>query len=574
MKTKLFVTLSLLICVAFLLGACTGGTTQKTDDPSTVPVPAQEQESRNETEAPQTQKETEGGYSTRVKLRTNITTSEPLTNNAMYDYFSEKFQVDMEFIPMQFGERHEKARVWAASGDVPDILWMDLNENLYTEWLSWIDGGVFKPYPTDLGNREAIRKTFDEMIGDEMLTVDGKLYAMPCMQDHAAYGFMVCQGFAYRADWAEKLDMRNENDVYTWDEFIALLKAFIEKDPGGNGPGKTFGMSAPQWYFPDCFGIWQLQHPVWGTEEPSFLAQDGEYVWAPAQDNFIEGLKIAKSLFDEGVIWRDNVVDSNSTMYQDLYIAGQMGALVDNLTTGNLQNRRNAMIQADPTLDRELCYMIAKVSSPGTTDEFWQKESPCYWSATSMSANVSDEQMERYLDIFDWMLTDEGTNFRLYGLKGTDFELAADGSIDLKWEQNAAGMYVDPYPKDSRAFYNRMKLSGAEISFINVAIPEQDRIDSKASMDFDLENATVRHLDYNLFYTSTPNKDRLGLFIEEVKAKLIEVMSTTTTDTVEQVWRDWIAGMMPKVQPVLDDLNQLPCIPATYDEMLEHVTGK
>ncbi len=558
--------LSLLLLL--ILSACsTGGNSPEPSSTSAAPAAVSTAAASAAAEAtPEA-----GGYANRVSLRANITTSEPLIENALYDFFSDKFQVDMKFIPMQFGERHEKARIWVASGDVPDILWMDLNENLYTEWLSWIDSGVFKPYPDGMGGRQAILQTFDEMIGDEMLTVNGHLYAMPCMQDHASYGFMVCQGFAYRADWAEKLGMRNENDVYTWDEFMNLLKAFIEQDPGGNGPGKTYGMSAPQWYFPDCFGIWQLQHPVWGTEEPSFLAQDGEYVWAPAQDNFIEGLVTAKQLFDDGIIWADNVVDTNSTMYSDLYIAGQMGALVDNLTTGNLRNRRNAMVQADPTLDRELCYMIAKVSSPGRPGEYWQKESPCYWSATSMSAQVTDEQMDRYLDIFDWILTDEGTNFRLYGLVDKDYTVNPDGTVNLLWEKNDQGLYVDPYPKDSRSFYNRMKLAGAEVSFINESIPQMDRADAKASMDFDKQNATVRHLDYNLFYTSTPNKDRLGLFIEEVKAKLIEVMSTTTADTVEKEWRAWIATMEPKVQPVLDDLNQLPCIPATYEEMLDYV---
>jgi hypothetical protein len=448
---------------------------------------------------------------------------------------------------------------------------MDLNENLYTEWLQWIDGGLFKAYPKDLGGREAIKATFDQMIGDEMLTVNGELYALPCMQDSASYDFQVSQGFAYRADWAEKLGMRKPDDNYTWDEFVDLLKAFIEKDPAGNGEGKTFGMAAPQWYFPDCFGIWQLQHPVWGTEEPSFLAMDGRYVWAPAQENFIEGLVIAKKLFDDGVIWQDNVVDTNSSMYKDLYVAGQMGAIVDNLTAGNLNTMRNQMAKADASLDREKCYVIAKVASPGRQNEYWQKESPCYWSATSMSSNVTDDQMNRYLDIFNWILTEEGKNFKLYGLENIDYTKNNDGSINLLWEKDDNGLYLDPYPSGSRSFYTRMKLSGAEDAFTNVALPEMDRRDAKDGMDFYFTKGTVRHLDYNLFYTSTPNKDRLGLFIEEVKAKLIEVMSTTTSDTVEQTWRDWLTTMTPKVQPVLDDLNELPCIPATRQDMMDYM---
>ncbi len=48
-----------------------------------------------------------------------------------------------------------------------------------------------------------------------------------------------------------------------------------------------------------------------------------------------------------------------------------------------------------------------------------------------------------------------------------------------------------------------------------------------------------------MFYSPTPNKTRYGIFIEDVKAKAIEMMATATSDTVEKLWADWVAEPIP-----------------------------
>ena len=262
-----------------------------------------------------------GAYETPVTISTNITDADKMGNDALYDYICEKFNMQWNFIPMQFGERHDKARLWVASGDVPDLLWMDLNENLYTEWLQWVKDGTFKAYPDDLSPWPNLKAAFDMMIGDDLMRVDGKLYATVAKQDLTEYGYGVPMMFVYRADWAEALGLRAEDDVYTWDEFWDMVEACIQQDPGGNGAGKTYGAVAPQWYFPDCFGIWQTQDKVYGTEETSFAAIDGEYVWVPATDNYLTGLKEATELYQRGIIWPDLVLDTNSSLYADLFLS-------------------------------------------------------------------------------------------------------------------------------------------------------------------------------------------------------------------------------------------------------------
>ena len=555
------------ICISALLLTMLAGCAAPTSSPSPDSTAVTQSDGTEPSQAA-----TSGEYAERITLSHNITDADKQIDNALYDYFSAKFNVDMEYIPMQFGERHEKARIWAASGDLPDVLWMDLNENIYSEWCGWVDSGLFAPIPDDLSRWPAIEEQFDSMIADELFTRNGSVYAMAAMRDMASADFTVCMGLVYRADWAEKLGMRKENDIYTWDEFMDLVRACIEQDPGGNGPGKTFGMSAPQWYFPDMFGIYQLNTYEWGFEEPFFIEIDGQYVWYPTTQEYIDGLKIAKELYDEGLIWQDNVVDTNSTMYIDLYYAGQMVAVGAHATIANLTSGRDKMVESFPDIDREDSYTIAKVSSPVDDNFFWQKQSPCYWGANSISATTTQAQRERFLDMWNWLLTEDGMLFRQYGIEGSDYNIAADGSVELLWEINDKGQYVDPYAS-ARGFYSRPVLNDAEYAFTNVSIPEADRQDGYNAWMWDWENAHIGKVDYNMLYTSTPNKDTLGLFVAEVKAKAIELLLSSTPETIEADWRAWTDSMMPKVQLVLDDLNGLDYIPTSYEDLLEHMGG-
>ena len=502
-----------------------------------------------------------------VKYILYITDADKIPGTAMHDWLAEKFNVDMEYIPMLFGERFEKARIWAASDDLPDVLWVDYNENIYTEWCQWADSGLFKPLPDDLSRWPNIKNMFDNYIADDIATRSGKVYALCPQRDEDEHDYMVLLAFMYRADWAEAVNMRQENDVYTWQQFWDMIRTVIDQDPGGNGPGKTFGAGAPQFYFPDCFGIWQTCTYEWGFEEPYFMAVDGTYYWYPTLPEYIIGLKEAKRLYDEGLIWKDIVTDTNSSVYSDLYYAGQMVARAANTTAPRAARTR--MIEAFPDGNRELMVQPARVSSPVDETFFWQKQSPNHYGANSFSAKISDEKMIRFMDIFEWQISEEGYRFGFYGIEGTDYKVGADGKVEILWSKDATGNFVDPYPSGSRTFYTRPLIAEAQNTFKNETIPQVDRDDARRVWDFDWENAHIGYVDYIALFCSTPKKDELGMFVAEVKAKAIELLATSTVDTIEGEWKAWTDSMMPKVQQVLDELNELEFIPKDYKDQTE-----
>lgn len=560
MKTRLFA-LALVLILALGCVACSA--------PAQAPEDAADPAVQSP-EAPAA--ETDSAFAEHVTFTMNTTSDPPAEDDALWNYYTDKFNFTVDWVPLQYAERFDKLRIWIATDDLPDVVWIGLNDVIYSEYITWMNSGMFAEVPS-LDAYPNIQAMYDQeaMLGDELCTFDGKLMSLPAMRDSASYDFMINMGIGYRADWAEKLGMRNEGDVYTWDEFMNLLQAFIEQDPGGNGAGNTYGLCTRMGYFPDILGIWQTNPTPWTFEEPGYIEMDGQYVWYPSTDAYIEGLKIVKDLYDRGIIWPDNVIDSSETLYRELYVAGQMGAMAQNLSLGFVSQVRDDMIKVDPSLERDKVYAIAKISNPGTEDEFYQHAVASYWSCVAFSLKATDAQKDRFLATQDWNLSPEGLNLGLYGLEGTDFTVNDDGSINLLWEKDEAGTYVDPYP--FREYYTRLSVYDNAANFTNVSKNPQDVEDVRSAMDWSVENIgdKVKVLDYVQTYTTTPNKDKLGTFTAQTKAKVIDLLANSTGDTIEADWRAWIAEMMPQVQPVLDDLNAYEYIPDDPDEMMEWV---
>lgn len=560
MKTRLFA-LALVLILALGCVACSA--------PAQAPEDAADPTAQSP-EVPAA--ETDSAFAEHVTFTMNTTSDPPAEGDALWNYYTDKFNFTVDWVPLQYAERFDKLRIWIATDDLPDVVWIGLNDVIYSEYITWMNSGMFAEVPS-LDAYPNIQAMYDQeaMLGDELCTFDGKLMSLPAMRDSASYDFMINMGIGYRADWAEKLGMRNEGDVYTWDEFMNLLQAFIEQDPGGNGAGNTYGLCTRMGYFPDILGIWQTNPTPWTFEEPGYIEMDGQYVWYPSTDAYIEGLKIVKDLYDRGIIWPDNVIDSSETLYRELYVAGQMGAMAQNLSLGFVSQVRDDMIKVDPSLERDKVYAIARISNPGTEDEFYQHAVASYWSCVAFSLKATDAQKDRFLATQDWNLSPEGLNLGLYGLEGTDFTVNDDGSINLLWEKDEAGTYVDPYP--FREYYTRLSVYDNAANFTNVSKNPQDVEDVRSAMDWSVENIgdKVKVLDYVQTYTTTPNKDKLGTFTAQTKAKVIDLLANSTGDTIEADWRAWIAEMMPQVQPVLDDLNAYEYIPTDPDEMMEWV---
>ena len=140
------------------------------------------------------------------------------------------------------------------------------------------------------------------------------------------YGFATARGngcLTYlRKDWLDKLGLEIPT---TYDEYINVLRAFVNEDPDGNGKNDTMGVTAAGIiggeapyinYLPE---FWQDAYPAFYEKE------DGTWVDGFTEEATAKALQRLKDAYAEGLI--DMEITTNKTSScRDKFYAGNVGA--------------------------------------------------------------------------------------------------------------------------------------------------------------------------------------------------------------------------------------------------------
>jgi len=242
-----------LAVIIAVLPACSGGSNgnnpanapANADAPAANEAAANEQAAAGEEPAPA---DPLGKYAETVEYTTGLAVNNEriqklpagatLDNNAATKFAEDMLNVKTKIVWQVPGEGtalRDKLNVVVASNDLPDILQVtDLNvlkqlvKNGMVEDLTQVFNDYALPSIKDY-HQSVDNKSL------ELATFDDKLYAIPNVYSVADGLNMVW----IRTDWLEKVGMQGPQNL---DDLAAIAKAFIEKDPGGNGAGKTIGM--------------------------------------------------------------------------------------------------------------------------------------------------------------------------------------------------------------------------------------------------------------------------------------------------------------------------------------------
>jgi putative aldouronate transport system substrate-binding protein len=153
-------------------------------------------------------------------------------------------------------------------------------------------------------------------VGLKSSTFDGKLYGLGQPNDYSDRTFLWL-----RKDWLDKLGLQPPK---TMDELYAVAKAFVEKDPNGNGKKDEIGFEITKDFFggpadPKVF------FNAYGLYPRTWVEKDGKLVRGETQPEFKEVLKKMAELYKEGLIPKDfTVKDANKECQEDV-IAGKVG---------------------------------------------------------------------------------------------------------------------------------------------------------------------------------------------------------------------------------------------------------
>lgn len=460
----------------------------------------------------------------------------------VYHFFCDRFNIDVEPIPVAWAAIPETNSVMIMGGTMYDVMTVP---NDYGTVLSYAEQGLIKPLPEGWQEKYPnIAKAFEVGAVGDYFTVDGLTYAVPNVtymnfieEDYV----LSVIGTYYRADWAKELGFDFGSTV-TVSEFNAYLKACVEKDMAGNG--QTIGLATP---YANTFYA-DMHTPV--DKLGDFVNVDGTYVWGPTVEGTVEGIKAAKQYYEEGLIDPDYFT-LDAFAGQNKFSSGLAAATHQTLSAGNYElivsNAQAAGIENPIEKIKPIVVTddAGKLHINQVTNFNWVKV---------FNPELDDEAFDRILQLYDYLYTREAELVYNMGLEGVDWAEVEDGVFEsyLEEEYEAARF---KYP--SIWFWFNTAIFAEDLQLINPATNADIRnaIAECVSARYAL---TKEHgyskVDEKVQYLDTEAKRNYSVDISGEMSRLI-CDKTIPMDQVEAEWNAFIDANQGIWQPVVDDLN-------------------
>ncbi|MBW7452667.1 extracellular solute-binding protein [Paenibacillus sepulcri] len=213
----------------------------------------------------------------------------------------------------------QKMQLAVASNDMPDMMVVDektFRAMAASDQLEDLTD-VYEKYVTP-EIRKFYQATDNKVI--DAATYGGKLLALPSVGIQADAPSMLW----VRQDWLDKLGLQPPKNI---DELRAVLKAFVEKDPDGNGAADTIGLtgnnvtlSAQGGGLHDFKGIFNAfnSYPLtWVKDET------GNIVYGSTMPGVKEALSVIRDMYKEGLIDKEFALRKSP---DELVASGKGGA--------------------------------------------------------------------------------------------------------------------------------------------------------------------------------------------------------------------------------------------------------
>lgn len=395
-----------------------------------------------------------------VKIMSTFSTSNPPDPNGTVQKAIEaatNTKLDIQWVS---GNNYkERLNVTLSSGDIPDVVMIDdpfssLFRNMAKQGAFWDLTPHYPNYPN-------IGKNISPVAWDFTKMQDGKNYGVPRPR-----GLEGARYFVLRKDWLDKLGLSVPT---TTDELYAVMKAFKEKDPDGNGKDDTIGFTANV-NAADMGTLGIIVNSFTGATG-NWKLQDGKLIYADLLPETKQALEFLNRAYKEGLIPAD-FASLKASQVDEIYASGKAGIIAEK--TGNMVSTLGKLGQVDPTAkDYNAFYPVPSING-------FNPKGPGYLGILAISKKVPEEKMKRILTMIDAWMSPEVFDLQTWGIEG-EHHTVKDGKKELiKDKYGPSGVenfnqivYVaDPYanslhrtfPQDAVEFYTRMQDERAKTS--------------------------------------------------------------------------------------------------------------
>lgn len=361
-------------------------------------------------------------------------------------WYEEKTGIHIEWTEIPRDGYKEKLNLMLSTGNLPDvILGMKLSSN---DVSSYGEDGTFVMLDDYIDQYSVEFKKMveeDPSIKEMITSPDGHIYSLPTIND--------CLHNQYRTrawinqDWLDAVGMDMPK---TTDEFEAVLQAFKDKDPNGNGIADEIPMLGNQLpknnivnYLMNAF-IYMHGSDI---QDPStlylYLDDDGKIQFTPDKEAYKEGLAWIHSLIEKGLIDGTSFTQDDTQFKQ---IIQDESAVKVGVIRADLICSYAGEYNGTPDHRVEQYRVLEPLQGP----EGFQYQ-PSYLYASVGAGNFVITNTCQYPEAaFRWAdgwYSEEASFMAWYGQEGKGWTQPPEGSIGLNGE---------------KAMYQRLPVEGAE----------------------------------------------------------------------------------------------------------------
>ena len=328
----------------------------------------------------------------------------------------------------------------AVDGTLPNVFAADIL--YYTQEITqFIPEEFVREIPAEMLEKYPLTKALVENDAVEQLVASmyGGYYFLP-KPDSADPSIYLAErkGIFIRTDWLENLGLEMPT---SWEELYEVAHAFTYDDPDGNGVNDTYGLTGDGMgtlrYFFASIGA---ANRYWNRDA------EGNWYFGALDDRNVEVLEWMRKMYEDGSIDPDFGAATYQTGLQK-FSSNQFGMCVRNADADWIhQVLENYYGAANPGVNAaEVVGVIPSLGVNKGDPQIMDGYTSCM-VATMFSPETTDEQLDRFLAYYEYLLSDEGRLMRM-GLEGEDWVKNADGSISLIRDENGhASVLSDKYP--------------------------------------------------------------------------------------------------------------------------------
>ena len=294
--------------------------------------------------------------------------------------------------------------------------------------------------------------------------------------DGAQYGFAPTYGNGcvtyIKKGWLDAVG-KTVDDIKTFDDYYALLKAFTENDPDGDGTNKTYGVIAAGFAKLDEAPYINYMPEFWQGAYPSFYPnKDGVWVDGFAEDATIDALKRLNQAYKDGIIdpdteeagtkqAREKFFSNDQTTSEGAftYWAGTwLRTLTDNMNKNEVKNQNGDL--------EELVQLPPIKEIKDTVGGYINREAPT-WVITD-DGDGNDAREQAIFDaLFETMLDgDKVQTLWTYGAEGVHWSTEAeeftlnkgDAEKEKTYTYEAGQFHLKPNPNDPNSLWKKNHL--------------------------------------------------------------------------------------------------------------------